>query len=97
MIKQGIKNFIGNFGIAEGGLITVIVEVDEPWEEMQKVGLGDTIYANSTVADVDGKYRIKKIRWYFNPKYGHKMIIEAGSKKSLFVEKLMSKWKLLAD
>ena len=83
--------------IAEGGLITVTVEPDDPWTEMQKVGLGDTIYVNSTIANLDGKYRIKKIRWFFNPKFGHKMIIEAGSKKSLFVEKLMSKWKLLAD
>jgi len=83
--------------IAEGGIITVVIEVDDPWAEMQQVGLGDTIYVNSTVSNLDGNYRIKKIRWYFNPKYGHKMIIEAGSKKSLFVEKLMSKWKLLAD
>ena len=85
--------------IAEGGLITIDIEVDHPWLEMGKVNLGDTIYVNSisTRANIDGNYRVKKIHWYFNSKYGHRMIIEAGSKKNLFVEKLMSKWKQLAD
>ena len=83
--------------IQEGGLITVTIDADHPWLELQKVGLGDTIYVESSVANISGKFRIKKMHWFFNPKFGHKLIIEAGSKKSLFVEKLMRKWKLLAD
>ena len=85
--------------IAEGGLITIEIDADNPWLEMGKVKLGDTVYVNSISAraNIDGNYRVKKIHWYFNSNYGHKMIIEAGSKKNLFVESLMSKWKQLSD
>lgn len=77
-----------------GGLLTASLNCDSPWLELSKIHMGDSVYINSNMG-IDGTFKIQKIRWVFNKEIGHRLIIEAGSPKSLFVENLISKWKVL--
>lgn len=91
IMESNLDDIVAN----NGGLVSVIVEPEDMIGEVQKIGLGDTVYINSSISDVDDNLEVIGIRWRMDDEYGEQVTIECGNRQYKYIEAVAQEWKVM--